>query len=128
MTAIALHGTLALLAGLMLLQMLLMIGLPLGRYAWGGQHLVLPARLRVAAGLAIILYASFAAVLMSRGGLLDGGNSAPIIVGAWVLFGYAAFSVLPNVVSKSRKERVVQIPVSIALAIGIGIVAAIGVV
>jgi hypothetical protein len=40
-----------------------------------------------------------------------------------VLFGYAVFSVLPNLASKSRKERAVQVPVSIALAIGVGVTA-----
>jgi hypothetical protein len=43
-----------------------------------------------------------------------------------VLFGYAVLSVLANLVSKSRKERNVQAPISILLAISIGLVAALG--
>ena len=43
-----------------------------------------------------------------------------------MLFGYAVLSVLANLVSNSRKERNIQAPISILLAISIGLVAAFG--
>ena len=124
MTTLALFVALAILLGLTTLQFLLVLGLPLGDYAWGGKHRVLPPRLRIAAGIAIVLYVLFAALLLSRGAILGDGKSIPIVIGTWVLFGYATLSILPNVASKSRRERATQIPVSALLAISIGFVAA----
>jgi hypothetical protein len=123
MTVVALYLSLALLAGLSVMQVLLIFGVPIGHYAWGGKHRILPPRQRIAAGAAIVLYAVFAAVLLSRAEIVAGGSSPLIVVSAWVLFAYAVFSVLPNLASKSRPERAVQVPVSIALSIGVGLVA-----
>ena len=124
MGIVGLAVSLAILAALAVMQVLLISGAPIGEYAWGGQHRVLPRRLRMGAAVAIILYVAFAAMLLSRSGVLPGGASVGIVVGTWVLFGYAVLSVLPNLASRSRKERAVQAPVSILLAISIGLVAA----
>ena len=124
MGIVGLVVSLAILAALAVMQVLLIAGTPIGEFAWGGQHRVLPRRLRIGAAVALILYAAFAAVLLSRSGVLPGGASVGIIVGTWVLFGYAVISVLPNLASRSRRERTVQTPVSILLAISIGLVAA----
>ena len=123
MTIIALYLALAILAGLAVMQTFLIFGAPIGHFAWGGKHRILPARQRVAAGAAIVLYAGFAALLLSRSGILANGHSLVIVVATWILFGYSVLSVLPNLASKSRQERAVQTPVSIALAITIGLVA-----
>lgn len=37
-------------AGMIIFQLLLAFGIPLGRAAWGAQHEVLPLGLRIAAG------------------------------------------------------------------------------
>ncbi len=94
MSAVALSLALEILAGLTVMQTLLIFGAPIGRYAWGGKHRILPVRQRFAAALAVVLYA-----------------------------GFAVLSVLPNLASKSRQQKALQTPVSIALAIGIGLVA-----
>ena len=127
MTAAALYLSLAILAGLAIMQLLLIFGVPIGKYAWGGKHRVLPPRQRIAAGIAIALYAVFAVVLLGRAGILWGTPSTAIVIGAWVLFGYTVLSVLPNLASKSRQERALQVPVSVVLAIAVGFVASSGV-
>ena len=76
MTAIALYVSLAILAGLAVMQTLLIVGAPIGHYAWGGKHPILAVRQRFAAGVAIILYAGFAAVLLSRGGISKFSDTA----------------------------------------------------
>ena len=50
-----------LLAALAVFQLLLAMGAPLGRYAWGGQHHVLPMALRVGSVISIVIYAFVAA-------------------------------------------------------------------
>jgi len=124
MVVVALGASLTILVALAVMQLLLIAGAPIGEYAWGGQHRVLPRRRRIGAAVAILLYALFAAILLSRCGVLLGGESAVIVVATWVLFGYATLSVLLNLASRSRKERKVQTPISIVLAIAIGLVAA----
>jgi hypothetical protein len=45
----------AVLAGLTVFQAALIAGAPLGRFAWGGQHDVLPAKLRIGSAVSIAL-------------------------------------------------------------------------
>lgn len=42
---------------LAIFQLALVCGAPLGKFAWGGQHKVLPPKLRIGSGIAIVLYA-----------------------------------------------------------------------
>ena len=48
-----------LMAALALFQLTLVLGAPLGHFAWGGQHRVLPGGLRIGSLVAIPLYALF---------------------------------------------------------------------
>jgi hypothetical protein len=123
MITVALVVALALLTGLAVMQLLLLAGAPLGSIAWGGRHRVLPSRLRVAAVVALGLYAGFAALLLSRAGVLPGSTLPVIMVLTWILFGYCVLSIVPNVMSRSRNERIVQIPVSTLLSASVLIIA-----
>lgn len=123
MTAPALATTLTLLAGLTVMQILLSLGMPLGRYAWGGQHRILPQRLRIASVAAIAIYAVFAALLLSRAGILPSGESPTVVAASWVMFAYSVLSIAGNAISRSRPERIVQTPVSVLLSVGIFFVA-----
>jgi hypothetical protein len=105
-----------LLGGLAVLQTALIAGAPLGRFAWGGQHAVLPSRLRIGSAIAIALYVVFAAVMLQRAGAVDLLPAGPTVVALWVLTGYFALGVLVNAVSRSRSERSVMTPVSAVLA------------
>lgn len=123
MTTAALVIALSLLVALAIMQILLILGVPVGEYAWGGSHRILPRRLRVASVAAILIYAVFAVLLLSRGGILPGGQTAFVVVATWVLFAYSGLSVGANALSRSRRERMVQTPVSILLSAGILIIA-----
>jgi hypothetical protein len=61
----------ALLGVLAVFQLLLIIGLPFGRFAWGGQSTVLPTRERVGGVVSIVIYAAFAVVALERAGLIS---------------------------------------------------------
>lgn len=78
---VALVG-LVLLGGLAVLQGLLIAGAPLGRLAWGGQNVVLPATLRIGSAVSIALYAVFAVLMLQAAG---------------------AFSVLPRGMPKANR-------------------------
>jgi hypothetical protein len=77
---------------------------------------VLPRRLRIASAASVVLYAGFAAVLLSRAGIMPGGDSLVIRVLTWVLFAYFAVGIVMNAISRSRAERLTMTPVCVVLA------------
>ena len=124
MTGIAAVAACAILAALAIFQGLLIAGAPIGRFAWGGQHDVLPTRLRVGSTVSIVLYAAFAAVILERAGLLTVIDNATFVqVTTWVLFGYFTLGIVMNVISRSKPERNTMTPVALLLAALVLIVA-----
>lgn len=115
MTSVALTIALALLTALAVLQVLVAFGLPLGRLVWGGQHRILPAKLRIGSVISVVFYAGMAAVLLSRGGATPGDGTV-VRVATWVLFAYFAIGIIMNAISRSRPERFTMTPVSVVLA------------
>ncbi|MDT0168479.1 hypothetical protein [Pseudarthrobacter sp. BRE9] len=110
----------AVLGVLAVFQLLLIVGLPFGRFAWGGQNTVLPTRQRVGSAVSIVIYAAFAVVALERAGLISILTSPFVaVVAMWVIAVYLLLSLLPNLASKSKYERRVMAPVSLVLA-GLG--------
>lgn len=106
-----------LLAGVAVLQVLLAAGRPLGRFAWGGQHEVLPRHLRIGSAVSVVLYAAFGAVVLQAAGVLSVLPDAVADVGIWVLTGYFALGIVLNGISRSLPERLVMTPVVTVLAV-----------
>jgi hypothetical protein len=105
-----------LLAALAVLQLLLVAGAPLGRFAWGGQHAVLPPQLRIGSAVAIVLYVVFAVLVLQGAEVLDVLPGRLVDVALWVLTGYLALGTAVNAASRSRSERAVMTPVTAVLA------------
>ena len=106
-----------LLAALAVFQVLLIAGAPLGEYAWGGQHRVLPRRLRIGSVVSVVLYGIFAVVALAKAGVLELFPGTPVIdVAMWVLAGYLVLGVPLNAISRSRKERFLMAPTALVLA------------
>jgi len=116
---LALALALAAVLGLFLLfQLLLALGAPWGRLAWGGQHPGrLPAGYRIASGVAALLYAGMALVALDLASWLDLLPAAAARVLIWVMFAFFALGVLMNAISRSKPERFVMTPVALALAV-----------
>ncbi|SHH37595.1 MULTISPECIES: hypothetical protein [Geodermatophilus] len=106
-----------LLAALAVFQLALVGGAPLGRFAWGGQHVVLPPRLRVGSAVSIGVYGVVALLLLQAAGAVDLLPGGVVDVAMWVLTGYFALGVALNAISRSRPERLVMTPVALALAV-----------
>lgn len=105
-----------LLAALAAFQAALVAGAPLGRFAWGGQHNVLPTKLRMGSATSIILYVLFANVALAKAGM-----AAPLVnqgftdVFCWVLTVYFAVGIVLNGISRSKPERLVMTPTVVIL-------------
>lgn len=112
--ALALTVVLSLLA---IFQLALALGAPLGRFAWGGQHRVLPQRMRVGSIVSILIYALIALCALDRAGAIDVFPDIVSAVAMWVIFGYFALGVVLNAISKSKPERAVMVPITIVLTV-----------
>ena len=89
----------------------------IGRFAWGGQHTVLPAKLRIGSVVSILLYGLFVIVLLDRARVIDVLPDLVSTIGAWVLVAYFALGVVLNGISRSKPERNLMAPVSLVLAV-----------
>ena len=106
------------LGALAVFQIALIAGAPLGHFAWGGAHRVLPRKLRVGSLVSIVLYALIAFVLLERESVLN-LLSLPAVerVAAWVVTAYFVIGIVMNAISRSRPERFVMTPVVLVLAV-----------
>lgn len=106
------------LAGLAVFQVALIGGAPLGRLAWGGQHDVLPARLRIGSALSIVLYALFGYAALAQASLAPPLVRGPVTsTVVWVLTAYFALDVIMNGISRSKPERLIMTPTALVLTV-----------
>ena len=105
------------LVALAVFQLALVFGAPLGRFAWGGAHRVLPTRLRVGSAVSIVIYALIDVIAWDRVGAIDVFPEPFSEVAMWVIFGYFVLGIVMNAISRSKPERNLMVPVSIVLAV-----------
>jgi hypothetical protein len=106
------------LSALAIFQLLLIAGVPIGRFAWGGQNDVLPWKLRIGSAVSILIYAIFAAIALERAHVIDIITWEPFeVVAMWVITGYFALGIVMNALSRSKSERLVMVPTSIVLTV-----------
>lgn len=103
--------------GLALFQIALVAGAPIGKFAWGGQHVVLPMKLRIGSVVAVLLYAFFTAVLLTKAGVASLiGSETFVDIAMWAITAYLFLGIVMNAISRSRAERSVMTPVTVVLA------------
>ena len=100
----------------MVLQVLLAAGLPLGQAAWRGQYRVLPPALRWASLATVGMLGLAAWVVLARAGLVaPGAEPAAVQVATWVCAGFFALNTVGNITSRSLVERYGMTPVTVLL-------------
>ena len=110
--------------GLSIFQLLLAIGKPLGRFAYGGKHETLPKNLRIISLVAIGIFVFGSISVLVRVGIISIiPDSIVFVIVVWVLAFYLSLNTLANLASKSKSEKKVMTPVSLSLAICLFIVA-----
>lgn len=78
----------------------------------------MPAKLRVASAVSILLYVIFAVVILAWAGVIaTNASRARLYTGMWILTVYFVAGVLLNLATRSKKERKVMVPVTATLAI-----------
>jgi hypothetical protein len=107
----------AILLALAVFEALLAAGRPLGRYAWGGAHDVLPLGLRIASAASIPIYLFMALVLLDAADLVEVFGGDWTGSAAWVVAAFLLSGVVMNGASRSPDERRVMTPVALALCV-----------
>lgn len=113
---IAAYALTALLGLLTVFQFALIFGAPLGRFAWGGTHRILPTRLRIGSAVSVVIYAVIALLALDCAGAIDLVPDAVSTVAMWVVFAYFVLGIAMNGISRSKPERYTMAPLSALLA------------
>ena len=100
---------------LSIFQLLLAIGLRLGKLAYGGKYEKLPTNMRIVA-IGIFVLASIS-VLERAGIIIIFNNQILTMIIVWIIAIYLAFNTLLNVLSKSKPEKLIMTPISLISAI-----------
>lgn len=104
--------------GLMVFQVALILGAPIGKYAWGGAHKVLPRSLRIGSLISIFLYILFGYIILAKVGIVQSLVDDNLLTTAiWILSGYFVVGVILNAISRSKSERLVMTPAAFVLAV-----------
>jgi hypothetical protein len=108
-----------------LFQLSLVLGAPMGEYAFGGSHRgKLPAAYRVGSAVSIVIYLGIAGHVAAQLGLIQKLLPSALNEAAnWTIFGLNMLSLIMNGASRSKKERDLWVPVALLLAIASFIVA-----
>lgn len=115
---------LVIILAILLFQIALALGAPLGHFAWGGQHKVLPKTLRMGSASSIVILAVFAAFILSKASLWELiPNETVVNMGLWIMFAYFVVGILMNSISRSKPERYTMTPASLVLAVCVFIIA-----
>jgi hypothetical protein len=102
----------------MILQVLLAAGFPLGQAAWRGQYRILPRALRWASLATVAVLGLAAWVVLARADLaVPGAERVAVRVATWVFAGFFSLNTVGNIASRSTVERYAMTPVTVLLVI-----------
>lgn len=108
-----------------LFQFAIVLGAPLGEYAYGGQNQgKLPTRFRVTSVVSMLLMLALAGHYLAQTGVVQPllGETGNSMVN-WVLVGFAALAAIMNNITRSQKEKRLWGGTTIAMLLAAVIVA-----
>ena len=101
-----------------IMTVLVACGFPLGEFTMGGQHKILPKKLRVAAVISVAIQIFAMIIILQAGGFISLWFSFKVT--KYICFFFAAYlslNTIMNMISKSRKEKYVMTPLSLIVGI-----------
>jgi hypothetical protein len=110
-------------------QAALAAGAPLGSHVLGGRNAgTLPARLRLASGIAAFLLLGFAVIVLARAGAVPtpAGLAEVLRLACWIVTAFLVLNTLANLASKSPIERTLFAGITALLAVLAGAIALAG--
>jgi hypothetical protein len=102
--------------GLTVFQILLVLGFPLGKASWGGKHLILPLKLRIASSVSIGLLVFATLVVLEKTKFIAVfKNPSFVSYSIWGLTALFGLSTFGNISSSSKIEKLIMIPTALVL-------------
>ena len=101
-----------------IMTVLVACGLPLGEFTMGGQHKILPKKFKVMAVISVGIQIFAMIIILQAGGFIS--LWLPFKVTKYICFFFAVYlflNTIMNMISKSRKEKYVMIPLSLIAGI-----------
>lgn len=109
-------------AGAAILYISLSLGLPYGEFAMDGKYRIMPSQMRIACAISVVIQSIAILYLLQAGKVISIG--LPFDRGIYYFFSvYLIFNTIMNLLSKSKKERLVMTPLSLVTAICYGLTA-----
>ena len=104
--------------GMSVFQLLLVLGLPLGRLAYGGKYEKLPSKMKITSLIGIVIFIFASLSVLERAKIITLFNNLMFVtVFIWIIAVYLAFNTLMNAISKSKWEKLIMTPISLTLTI-----------
>ncbi len=103
---------------IVVLNVLLVCGLPLGELTMGGQYKVLPKKMKIPAVLSLFVQIFAIIIVLQAGGFIGlwfSGSVTRVI--CYVYAGYLVLNSVMNFISRSKKEKYIMTPLSILSAV-----------
>lgn len=103
---------------LIVFQLLLIFGIPLGYAAWGSEYKVLPLNLRIGSFISIVIYVTAIYTILSKSGIKDKHTNTEFVsITIWIFAILFIISAFLNFASKSIWERSIMSALSIILGL-----------
>ncbi|KRE96671.1 hypothetical protein ASG89_30875 [Paenibacillus sp. Soil766] len=101
-----------------ILYIFLVMGLPYGDFAMGGKYKIMPKQMRVACAISVIIQLIAIIFLLQAGNVISIDALENLAKGVCYFFAiYLIVNTVMNVISKSKKEKLVMTPLSFLSAI-----------
>ena len=101
-----------------MMTVLVACGLPLGEFTMGGQHKILPKKLRIVAVISVAIQIFAMIIILQAGGFISLWWSFKVT--KYICFFFAAYlslNTIMNMLSKSSKEKYMMTPISLIAGI-----------
>jgi hypothetical protein len=110
-----------------LFQLALVLGAPMGEYAFGGQNKgKLPTQLRITSAFSFVFLLAVAGHYLAQAGFFPQLLPEAVnTVANWLLVGFNVSGLVMNAISRSKKERQMWVPV-LLLSVVLSIIVAFG--
>ena len=103
---------------IIVINVLLICGFPLGELTMGGQLKIFPKKMRVVLVVQLILQIFFVIIILQAGGLIPLWFSDKVTKTVCIVMAaYLSLNVVMNFISKSKKEKYIMTPLSLLSAI-----------
>ena len=104
--------------GLMCFQILLALGFPFGKAAWGGKYKILPAGLRIAILFSAVILVFVSIIVMEKAEVFSVFNSPSVVTyGVWIFTAFLGLNTISNFISRSKLEKRIMTPITLTLSL-----------